>query len=107
MSRAVHIQLDLLSYGLSVLQIVMHKLLIHHNHAGRTRVIGVTERPAAKQRDSRGSKIAGSDDIIKRAALLVRRFIPLIFQVQKLTLAGPGCRQVGSRGNGLGTGKTS
>ena len=98
---ATHLQANLFSEWLPVLQIATDKLLVYNGDAGRGGVIRLRECPATQQRDTRRLEVIWADDGIESAKPLVRQF-GLAFDSES-NAARSSCRQVGSNCDGLGT----
>src|SRR5260370_14135105 len=98
---AAHVQVDLFSERLLVLQMPMYKLLVYKDYPRRGGVIHLSECASTQQRDSRGPEVIEGHHNIACAEPLVRRQIRLTFDSQR-HIAGSSCRQVGRNGDGLG-----
>ena len=99
--RDAHIEPDLFSEWLLVLQMAMHKLLVDQDDARPCGVVPLCKRPAAQQRNACGLKILRGNHKIESAEPLVGRNFGLAFDEEGDAVRS-GCRQVGRNRNGLG-----
>src|SRR5712692_3645571 len=79
----------------------MHKLLVYQDHPRRGRVIHFCECPPTHHRDAGNLEVIGGHNNIECAEPLVGRQFRLALDSES-DAARPGCRQVGSSGDGVG-----